>query len=67
MNVRLTLSGLKCRGCIAKLRKELENAGAVVKGISLKEVEMEISEEQKVENLIEVIRRAGYDAKLASD
>ncbi len=67
MIVKLSLTGLKCKGCIAKLRKELESAGAVVRGISLKELELEIAEGQKIENFIEIIRKAGYDAKLATD
>ncbi len=67
MIVKLSLTGLKCKGCIAKLRKELESAGAMVRGISLKELELEIAEGQKIENFIEIIRKAGYDAKLATD
>jgi copper chaperone CopZ len=67
MIVKLSLTGLKCKGCIARLRKELESAGAVVRGISLKELELEIAEGQKIENFIEIIRKAGYDAKLATD
>jgi len=63
--VRLTLSGLKCKGCVGKVKKELEGVGAIVRGISLKELEIEIPEGEKVEKFIEVIRKAGYDAKLA--
>lgn len=67
MIVRLKLSGLKCKGCIAKVRKDLQEAGAIVRGIGLNEVELEISEGQKVENFIEVIRKAGYNAEIASN
>ncbi|MDI9609846.1 MAG: heavy metal-associated domain-containing protein [Archaeoglobaceae archaeon] len=66
MIVKLSLSGLKCKGCVAKVRKKLEEAGAIVKGISLKELEMEIPEGEKIEKFIEIIRKEGYDAKLES-
>ncbi|MCS7145059.1 MAG: hypothetical protein NZ879_08600, partial [Archaeoglobaceae archaeon] len=64
MLVKLSLYGLKCKGCIAKVRKRLEEAGAVVRGITLKELELEIPEGERVEKFIELIRREGYDAKL---
>ncbi|NHW22718.1 MAG: hypothetical protein HA489_00445 [Archaeoglobales archaeon] len=47
-----------------KVRKKVEEAGAVVRGISLKELELEIPEGESVEKFVEVIRGAGYDAKL---
>ncbi|TDA27276.1 MAG: hypothetical protein DSO00_06760 [Archaeoglobi archaeon] len=64
MIARFSLSGLKCRGCMEKVRKKLEEAGAAVRGISLKELELEIPEGESVEKFVEVIRCAGYDAKL---
>ncbi|MCS7143573.1 MAG: hypothetical protein NZ879_00955 [Archaeoglobaceae archaeon] len=65
MIVKLSLYGLKCKGCVAKVKKALEEVGAIVKGISLKELEIEIPEGERVEKFIEIIRREGYDAKIA--
>ncbi len=64
MIARFSISGLKCRGCIVRVRKKLEEAGAVVRGISLKELELEIPNGESVDKFIEVVRSAGYDAKL---
>jgi copper chaperone CopZ len=64
MIARFSLSGLKCKGCMEKVRKKVEEAGAVVRGISLKELEIEIPDGESVGKFVEVIRCAGYDAKL---
>ncbi|RLI79250.1 hypothetical protein DRP05_04540 [Archaeoglobales archaeon] len=62
MKVRLELSGLSCGGCIGVVKATLENAGAKVEKITLKEVEIEI--EGDVEKYLKAIKEVGYDAKL---
>ncbi|MCX8172884.1 MAG: hypothetical protein N3D09_04660 [Archaeoglobaceae archaeon] len=64
MIAKLSLKGLKCKKCMINVKTKLEEAGAVVREISLKEVELEIHEDEKVDKFIDVIRKAGYDARL---
>ncbi|MEM4472582.1 MAG: heavy metal-associated domain-containing protein [Archaeoglobaceae archaeon] len=63
MIVKLSLSGLKCRGCISAVREVIEENGGIVKGINLKEAEVELIN-GRIEKIIEAIRELGYDAKV---
>ncbi|MDI9646666.1 MAG: hypothetical protein QFX40_08275 [Archaeoglobales archaeon] len=62
MIVRLALSGLSCKACLKAVRVALEEVGAVVKEISLKEVVIEVMDND-LDKYINAIRNAGYDAK----
>uniref|UniRef100_A0A7J2THU9 Heavy-metal-associated domain-containing protein n=1 Tax=Archaeoglobus fulgidus TaxID=2234 RepID=A0A7J2THU9_ARCFL len=63
MIVKLSLQGLKCRGCISAVKAVFEENGAVVRSISLKEAEIELLED-RIEKIIDEIRELGYDAKV---
>ncbi|NHW89163.1 MAG: hypothetical protein HA490_05945 [Archaeoglobales archaeon] len=59
MIIRLSLRGLKCKACISAVKSVFEENGAVVRGISLKEAEIELSED-KIEKIIQEIKELGY-------
>lgn len=63
MIVKLSLRGLRCRACISAVRSTLEENGAKVLGISLKEAEIELNEGD-LEKIIEEIKELGYEAKV---
>ncbi|MEM1578647.1 MAG: heavy metal-associated domain-containing protein [Archaeoglobaceae archaeon] len=65
MLVKLSLKGLKCRGCMRAVKVSLEENGAIVREISLKEVEIEIPENERVEKFVLAVEKAGYSAKIA--
>ena len=60
--VKLKLSGLACEGCVNAVKNALEKAGAKVEKINLEEAEILI--ENDVEKFVDVIKKAGYDAKV---
>lgn len=63
MIVKLALHGLRCKACISAVKETIEENGGSVRGISLKEAEIEIAE-GKIEKIIEAIKELGYDAKV---
>lgn len=63
MRVKLSLQGLRCKACISAVRSTLEENGAVVIGISLKEAEIEIND-GNIEKIVKEIRDLGYEAKV---
>ncbi|MEM0022559.1 MAG: hypothetical protein QXD49_04635 [Archaeoglobaceae archaeon] len=66
MLVRLSLQGLRCKACISAVRSTLEENGAVVIGISLREAEIEIDDgdAEKIEKILKDIKELGYEAKV---
>ncbi|MEM3761575.1 MAG: hypothetical protein QXW49_02565 [Archaeoglobaceae archaeon] len=66
MLVRLSLQGLRCKACISAVRSMLEENGAVVIGISLREAEIEIDDgdAEKIEKILKDIKELGYEAKV---
>ncbi|MCS7118741.1 MAG: hypothetical protein RMH75_01235 [Archaeoglobaceae archaeon] len=66
MIVKLILYGLKCKSCISAVIKTLEENGAIVREIGLKEAEIELfNDDKKIEKIIDEIRELGYEAKIA--
>lgn len=63
MLVKLSLRGLRCKACISAVRSTLEENGAKVLGISLKEADIEVNGED-LEKIIREIRELGYDAEV---
>lgn len=63
MFVKLSLHGLGCKACISAVKATLEENGAIVKGISLREAEIEINDGE-IEKIVKAIKELGYDAKV---
>jgi Cu+-exporting ATPase len=64
--LKLKLFGLACAGCINAVKNALERAGAKVEKIDLNEAEI-IVKENNIEKYVEVVRKAGYDAKVVEE
>lgn len=64
MIAKLSLKGLKCKGCMRAVKVSLEESGAIVREISLKEVEIEIPDNEEVEKFVLAVEKAGYSAKI---